>query len=236
MIKVKRILIAAFLLIACLSAPSDSQSQIASSRDPKGGDIQRTRARAANATVLFRSPAADPLPGGSYTVGAAVSYDMGKTWTKDPKNPVLVPSYGAWDGTVIEVGTVLRRGNTLEMWYSGSLAPEGTNRWRIGYATATITGIAQRAHEIPQQVMLSQNYPNPFNPATVVSYELSAVDDVRLVVYDLLGREVTVLVNERKPAGSYTVRFDGSGRASGVYFYRLTAGSFAQTRKMILVK
>ena len=68
-----------------------------------------------------------------------------------------------------------------------------------------------------------QNYPNPFNPTTGVRYQVSEVSYVRLAVYDLLGREVAVLVNERKAPGKYELRFDGSSLASGVYVYRLTA-------------
>jgi photosystem II stability/assembly factor-like uncharacterized protein len=83
---------------------------------------------------------------------------------------------------------------------------------------------------------LLANYPNPFNPATAISYQLAAVSEARLAVYDLLGREVAVLVNQRKAPGSYTVTFDAAGRASGIYFYRLSAGSVVQTRKMLLVR
>jgi hypothetical protein len=87
----------------------------------------------------------------------------------------------------------------------------------------------------PATYGLAQNYPNPFNPTTVVSYHLPAVSEVRLTVYDLLGREVAILVNEKRPAGRYTVRFDASALASGVYIYRMVAGPFVQTRKMILL-
>jgi gluconolactonase len=78
------------------------------------------------------------------------------------------------------------------------------------------------------------NFPNPFNPRTVVSYRLSAVSEVRLVVCDLLGRELTTLVNEREPAGYYEAGFEGVGLSSGVYVYRLTAGQYTQSRKMVL--
>ena len=83
---------------------------------------------------------------------------------------------------------------------------------------------------------LSQNYPNPFNPVTVINYHLAAGNFVSLIVYDVLGNEAATLVNEEKPAGSYSVRFDGTGLSSGVYFYRLNAGSYTSTRKMILLR
>ena len=83
---------------------------------------------------------------------------------------------------------------------------------------------------------LRQNYPNPFNPATEIHYSVSGTDPVKLAVYDVLGREVVVLVDERKTGGTYTVRFDGTGFASGVYFYRLTSGSFPRTLPMLLLK
>ena len=90
----------------------------------------------------------------------------------------------------------------------------------------------------PERFELAQNYPNPFNPTTVISYELPAAGNVRLVVFDLLGREVAVLVNERKEPGAYQVRFDAhlSGLSSGIYFYRLTAGEFYEVKKMIVLR
>jgi M6 family metalloprotease-like protein len=87
-----------------------------------------------------------------------------------------------------------------------------------------------------QGFSLEQNYPNPFNPRTVVSSRLAVASNVTLIIYDLLGREVTVLVNERRAAGRYQDTFDARGLASGVYFYRLTAGNSELTRKMVLAK
>jgi len=95
---------------------------------------------------------------------------------------------------------------------------------------------ASPASPAPLEFVLEPNFPNPFNPTTSVPYQLSAIGDVSLKVYDLLGREVAVLVNERKEPGSYTVTFDAAALSSGVYLYRLTAGSFVETRKMILVR
>ncbi len=89
---------------------------------------------------------------------------------------------------------------------------------------------------VPTAFSLEQNYPNPFNPSTVISGQLTVDCRLKLVVYDLLGREVAVLANGRYPAGRYSFAFDGTGLASGVYFYRLTAGTFAEVRKMALLR
>jgi DNA-binding beta-propeller fold protein YncE len=97
------------------------------------------------------------------------------------------------------------------------------------------TGVSRQDGQ-PQSFALSQNYPNPFNPATVMSYELPVPSSARLVVYDLLGREVAMLVNEKKPAGRYSVTWDASKMASGVYFYSLRAGEFRETKRMIFIK
>lgn len=102
--------------------------------------------------------------------------------------------------------------------------------------SAITTSVSDGAVRDPETFVLSQNYPNPFNPKTGVRFQVPGVSDVKLVVYDLLGREVAVLVNERKAPGSYEVQFDASRLSSGVYLYRLTAGSFMQTRRMILLK
>jgi cyanophycinase-like exopeptidase len=102
-------------------------------------------------------------------------------------------------------------------------------------ATVVTTGIGGAA-DLPASYSLLQNYPNPFNPATVIPYELPASGDVRLTVYDMLGREVAVLVNERRGPGRYEAVFHAAELASGVYLYRLTAGGFVQTRRMALVR
>ncbi|GEM_PF-1795870 len=88
----------------------------------------------------------------------------------------------------------------------------------------------------PIYLALSQNYPNPFNPTTAMSYELPVASSVKLVVYDLLGHEVAVLVNEKKPAGRYSVTWDASRFSSGVYFYRLQCGQYVETKKLSLLK
>jgi hypothetical protein len=106
----------------------------------------------------------------------------------------------------------------------------------FGVLSATNLTDVEDLPQAPVEFRLEQNYPNPFNPTTGIRFQVQGAGDVKLVVYDILGRDVAALVNEKKAAGSYEVRFDGAGLASGVYFYRLTAGSFVQSRKMILLK
>jgi len=81
-----------------------------------------------------------------------------------------------------------------------------------------------------------QNYPNPFNPITIIRYQMPKDEFVTLRVYDILGREITTLVNEEKPAGTYSVNFNASNLASGIYFYKISAGNFSQTKKMLLLR
>ncbi len=97
-------------------------------------------------------------------------------------------------------------------------------------------GVASRDDGIPSSFALEQNFPNPFNPTTVVRGQWTVTSDVRLVVYDVLGRNVAVLANGRYPAGEYSFTFDARGLSSGVYFYRLQAGKLTATRAMLLVK
>jgi len=99
----------------------------------------------------------------------------------------------------------------------------------------TMTGVGA-SFELPRHFVLEQNYPNPFNPTTVISYQLSVVSGVNLRVFDLLGREVAVLVNEEKPAGTYSVIWNATGFPSGLYFYALQAGIQRQTKGMMLIK
>jgi photosystem II stability/assembly factor-like uncharacterized protein len=90
--------------------------------------------------------------------------------------------------------------------------------------------------ETDSKSQLNQNYPNPFNPTTKISFNLPMSGLTTLAIYDISGREVVQLVNEVKTAGSYSVKFNGSNLSSGVYYYSLSAGSFTETKKMILIK
>jgi hypothetical protein len=149
---------------------------------------------------------------------------------------------------------VLSKAPAGSLWHAFISAPHANGRYSISVRTndvtagtyrklpnaasftAIVTDVHQLAEDLPKDFGLQQNYPNPFNPTTLVRYQLPVVSDVRLGVYDLLGREVSVVVSERKAAGSYEVKFDGTNLSSGVYFYRIQAGEFCQTKRCVLVK
>ena len=121
---------------------------------------------------------------------------------------------------------------------------DGTNGRKLYFLQngPTINSIEEEQNQ-PNVFSLSQNYPNPFNPVTKIKYEIPASLNpskggtlVQLVVYDILGREVAVIVNEEKQSGDYEIEFDGSSLSSGIYLYRLTAGEFSATKKLVLLK
>jgi len=111
---------------------------------------------------------------------------------------------------------------------------EGNSVWRR--PLSEVTGLNELTYNTPQEFYLSQNFPNPFNPSTKIKWQSPVTGHQTLIVYDVLGNEVATLVNEEKPAGYYEVEFDASRLSSGIYFYKLTAGSFTATMKMILIK
>jgi uncharacterized delta-60 repeat protein len=124
---------------------------------------------------------------------------------------------------------------------SGNVYVTGSNDghgWSV-YTTIKYTQQTTSVEKIPciaHQYSLEQNYPNPFNPSTVIKFQIPSSTFVTLNVFDMFGREIAVLVNEEKVAGNYSLEFNGSNLASGVYFYRLQAGNFVQTKKLVLLR
>ena len=112
---------------------------------------------------------------------------------------------------------------------------DGAGVWRRPLSEM-ITAVKDNENQIPAQFRLDQNYPNPFNPSTTINYSLPKTGHVTLKVYDVLGKEVATLVNEEESSGNYHIQFNANKLASGVYFYRLSAGNSVTTKKLVLMK
>jgi hypothetical protein len=151
--------------------------------------------------------------------GVFLSTNNGTSWTE--VNSGLPPNTYVTELAV--------SGNNL---FAGT---RGTGVWRR-LLSEMITSFDPVVRELPREFLLHQNYPNPFNPSTTIKFELPRTSHVSLSVYDMLGREVSVLVNERRDAGIHEVKFDGTSFASSMYFYRIQAGDFVSTKRMLILK
>jgi len=152
--------------------------------------------------------------------GVFLSTNNGTSWTA--VNSGLTNLY------VMGIGASGR--NLFAGTYSGGV-------WRRPLSEM-ITSVEGLSPELPKHFSLEQNYPNPFNPATTIQFTIPSGTYGRtsLRVYNVLGNEVAILVNEQKSPGTYALRWDASGMPSGVYFYRLRAGQFVETKKLILLR
>lgn len=168
-----------------------------------------------------------------------VSSDNGTTWNS------VKYYYGVqneWKQEVLDITELANSSTTLKIRFTvvtnRSVVADG---WYVDNIKLTnyqdvLTGISYDP-EVPTTFSLEQNYPNPFNPETKIKYSLPKTSMVKLVVYDALGKVVSTLVNEEQAAGIYEINVDGlKGLASGIYFYRISAGSFTDVKKMVLVK
>ena len=220
-----------------------------------GGDSAASRTTDGGATWT-----AITLPGGPLHFTSLGGAGVNDVWagTAPPASTIFrsTDSGGSWN-----VAYALKNGypTHLAVTSSGSKAIiwAGTSAGAMLRGDAFLSGpdaVAGASTLVPHEFALNQNYPNPFNPSTVISYsippmagrdlasgtaaggQLSAASKVRLVVYDILGREVEVLVDESRGPGSHEVRFDASSLASGIYFYRLVAGPYVATRHMVLLR
>lgn len=190
------------------------------------------------------------------------STDIGATWQQKSSgttNTLRSVYFLTLDSgvTVGDNGTIRLTTNGGETWFTDPFfnSPSGRNYKYVScvhkqsntfYAVSdtayfvsddpVIAGINNISTEAPGEFYVSQNYPNPFNPATKLKFQLPKSGQVKLTVFDVLGKELETLVNEELLAGTYEYEWNGISRPSGVYFYRLEASGFTETRKMVLVK
>ncbi len=168
------------------------------------------------------------------SAGMAYSSD-GIHWTRSASNPVLTPSSG-WDDQAIGTLDAIVHDQKIYLYYSAQSSI--TLSWESGLATSDLTTLGVKAVQqgMPEKSSLFQSYPNPFNPTATIHFQIQQACDVSLKIYDMLGREIATLISDRRPAGTYDVVWNGEGCASGVYMYRLVAGGYHDSKKMVLVK
>jgi hypothetical protein len=158
---------------------------------------------------------------------------MKMVWDGGETLPLAIPGTGGWQNWLtVNMGDYALDAGTHD--FQLSCVTTGYNLSRITFTLIAAGVEAERG--VPAAFGLSQNFPNPFNPSTQIGYDVPRNSHVRLVVYDMLGREVALLVKEQKAAGRYAARFDAGGLAGGVYVCRMTAGDFIGTRRMVFVK
>jgi len=146
-------------------------------------------------------------------------------------------------GSFTQIGFVNGSGTTTEKQqyvFTDKKVPAGTHEYRLRQidfdGTTSYSGAVAVEIEVPKVFALEQNYPNPFNPATTIKYSVPADGKVTLNIYNVLGEQVAQIINQVQKAGSYETVFDASKLSSGIYFYKLEAGSFNAVKKMILMK
>jgi hypothetical protein len=181
-------------------------------------------------TSYFRSLAknGNTLIAGTYNHGVYLTTNNGIQWFRKNQGFVGIP----WNSSYIM--TLLYFNNNF---YAGTW---GQAFWKR--SSTEIVGINNISAEIPSSFKLFQNYPNPFNSISKIKYQISKIEvrsqksEVRIVIYDITGKVVSVLVNQEQEPGTYEVTFDGSNLASGIYFYQLRSGEFVETRRFVLLK
>jgi hypothetical protein len=169
-----------------------------------------------------------------YAIGGSESYGTALATVE-----VYDPENNSWDDTTPDMPHAL-------CWFAGAVVNNkiyvigGTTDWTVGgnelweYDPSVVS--VEDETSIPEQFALLQNYPNPFNPATSITYDLPEVTHVRLEIWNPIGQRIAVLVDEIQQPGYHETKFDATGLASGIYLYRLTAGTFVATKKMIVMK
>jgi hypothetical protein len=173
-------------------------------------------------SIYFSTPDSGAVTGDNGTV--RMTTNGGDSWFTDPY-------FSGVSGTITSISQMPRSERTFTAVSNNNtlyIAAEDTN--------LVIIGIKNISSEIPREFTLSQNYPNPFNPSTKFKVQISKSSDVKIVIFDVTGKELETLVNEQLKPGTYEIDFNGSRFSSGVYFYKLIAGDYIETRKMMLVK
>jgi hypothetical protein len=202
-------------------------------------------------------PAAPAAPGLVLPASAAVGVNRLTRFVWN--SSINASKYQLQVGTDNQFATVVRDTTVLDttLVLANPLNSEGDYYWHVNaqnfggagawsgtqlFSTGTVLGVDELEAGIPQVFDLQQNYPNPFNPSTIIRYDIPSTAFVKLVIYDVLGREVATLANEVQKPGRYQIQWHPTGLSTGVYFYRMEAkaqeggGSFTNVKKLLFVK
>ncbi len=191
---------------------------------------------------------AGPAKGGCY-----VSVDSGKFWTGDtgftyyPVNNLFANDTYLFVGSnsgifvSLDTGTTWKNISTdleapfaFAVSYSNVLVGTGNGIWL--YSLSQLTKVKENVVKTPSDYRLNQNYPNPFNPSTTISFALPFRSLVSLKIFDMLGREVATIISQEMSAGNYSKQWNATNVSSGIYYYRLQAGTYIETKKLVLLK
>jgi hypothetical protein len=174
----------------------------------------------------------------TWTPGATTN-DTARIFVFRSAVPTAEPEAGAFNASgtdAIDAGEVIITNAYAQSGLAGS--PVRIDAIRVGttWEGTLFSAVGNAPEDLPERFTLEQNYPNPFNPSTTIEYAIPHSGLVTLRVYNVLGEEIATLFDDTQPAGTFTAKWDASGIPSGVYFYRLTAGEYIQTRKMVLLR
>jgi len=164
-------------------------------------------------------------------VAYRIQISTSQTFTTTVVNTVVT-------STQYQVSSGVLNYNTTYYWRVNATNAGGTSNWSVIFSFNTIAsiGIITISSEVPEENRLFPNYPNPFNPNTVIRFQIKEASNVMLKIYDMTGREINTLVNEKLSSGIYEIEFNASHLPSGVYFYRLTTNGFSETKRMLMIK
>jgi hypothetical protein len=203
---------------------------------------QLTWVAAPDAAIALSRPAGASYGNYFYLVGG----DTNTTAVKNTKVFVFNVTNNTWFYTILNNPNAVSNicagvtahciNDTVRIFQPGGYTTVGTTNLVVLGCGPTIVGNSTITSNVPSAYLLSQNYPNPFNPSTKISFSLPKAGNVKLVVYDILGKEVATLINDYRTAGTHSVEFNASNLASGVYLYRIESGDFKETKRMMLVK
>jgi hypothetical protein len=201
-------------VIICTSANDQIKSQIVSDGNNGAYIIWEDHRNAGNSDIYAQriaSNAAINWPATGYAICTAGN---------DQLSPMIVSNGNL--GAIV-VWQDFRNGNNFDIY-------------ETAFNTSGFVAIENGGSIIPDEFSISQNYPNPFNPSTMISYQLPVAGNVRISIYDALGKNVGILVNKTQNAGNYNIEWNAANLPSGVYIYKIEAGSFTSSKKMVLVK